>query len=62
MNIAYADDFETLLSQAADAKSIKDTVETKPNYGVVMDKDAELDMFANIDGWTETVDRGGENY
>lgn len=62
LNIAYADDFESLLSQETDAKSIKDTVETKPNYGVVMDKDAELDMFANIDGWTETVDRGGENY
>ena len=62
MNIAYSDDFEALLSQTADAKSIKDTVETKPNYGVVMDKDAELDMFTNIDGWTETIDRGGENY
>lgn len=46
----------------ADGESIKDVVETKPNMKVVLDEDITVDVFADIDGLAETVDRGGENY
>lgn len=62
MNISFDNDFDSLLSKDTEVKSIKDVVDTKPNYGIVPDKDFDTAMFKDIDGWTETVDRGGEKY
>ncbi len=62
MNISFDTDFDSLLSKDADVKSIKDIVGTKPNYDIVPDKDFDTAMLKDIDGWTETVDRGGESY
>lgn len=62
MNISYNDDFDTLLSQNPKAESIKDIVETKPNYAIVPDEDFDIAAFKDIDGLTETIDRGGEDY
>lgn len=62
MNISFGDDFDALLSQNSGAESIKDIVDTKPNYAATLDADLELAVFKDIDGQPETVDRGGEGY
>lgn len=62
MNVSYNDDFDALLSQNPKAESIKDVVETKPNYAIVPDEDFDIAAFKDIDGLTETIDRGGEGY
>ena len=61
MNISM-DEFDKVLSAHADAMSVKDEVETKPNYAATLDSDLDIKMFTDIDGWAETVDRGGEGY
>ena len=50
-------DFDELVAEHADGVSIKDVVETKPNYAVTLDKDLTVDMFADIDGvaWDKGV-------
>lgn len=56
------DEFESLLSAHADSVSVKEVVETMPNLTVSLDPDITVDVFTDIDGWEETVDRGGEAY
>lgn len=56
------DEFDSLSSTHVDGSSIKDVVETMPNLVVTLDPDISVDIFTDIDGWTETVDRGGEAY
>ena len=43
-------------------ESIKDLVDTKPNFSVVLDKDMDISQFANIDDPAACMDRGGEDY
>lgn len=42
-------DFDDLLSSYTDATSIKDVVDTKPNYMATLDKELTPDMFKDID-------------
>lgn len=42
-------DFDQMVSEHPDATSIKDVVETKPNYLAVLDSELTPDMFADID-------------
>ena len=54
--------FETLSSTHADSASVKEVVDTMPNLIVSLDPDITVEVFTDIDGWEETVDRGGEAY
>lgn len=45
-----------------EGESVKDVVATKPNLVVTLDKELAIEAFVDIDGWSETVDRGGEGY
>ena len=56
------EDFDGYAESAQGAVSIKDAAPTKPNLLASLDPDLPLEAFADIDGWAETVDRGGEGY
>lgn len=56
-NITYVEDVASMTGE-----SIKDLVDTKPNFSVVLDKDMDINQFANIDDPAACMDRGGEDY
>lgn len=62
MNITSSDDFDSLTSTFPNAQSIKDIAPTKPNMMVTPDPDLDINVFADIDGDPNTVDRGGEGF
>lgn len=60
-NIAL-DDFDVLCESGGDAVSVKDCAETAPNLVVSLDEDLPVEIFADIDGFEGTIDRGGARF
>ena len=61
-NITF-DDYDSLASNSANLALIKDVVpETAPNLIVSLDPDITIDVFKDLDGYGETIDRGGVSY
>lgn len=60
-NIVFGE-FDELAALTDGAVSVRDVVETAPNLVVALDPDIDVEVFVDIDGLAETIDRGGEDF